>query len=78
MALGAFMRGSMMLFIEKESWCNIIGIIVFSRGIDLRPVKFALIGDTRFVVPHAFSAFFFGVVQYFAVTTKFAIARIAL
>ena len=67
-----------MLFIEKESWCNIIGIIVFSRGIDLRPVKFALIGDTRFVVPHAFSAFFFGVVQYFAVTTKFAIARIAL
>jgi hypothetical protein len=51
---------------------DIIGI--FSRGIDLRPVKFALIGNTRFVVPHSFSAFFLGVVQYFAVTTEFAIA----
>jgi hypothetical protein len=57
---------------------DIIGIIVLSRGIDLQPVKFTQIGDTRLVVPHSFSAFFLGVIQYFAVTTKFAIARISL
>jgi hypothetical protein len=37
---------------------NIIGIIVFSRGVDFWPVEFALIGDAGLVIPHSFSAFF--------------------
>jgi hypothetical protein len=52
---------------------DIIGIIIFFRGIDFWPVKFPLVVHTGFVVPHSFSAFFLGVVEYFAVGTKFAI-----
>ena len=37
---------------------NIIGIIVFCRGIDFWPVKFALIVHAGFIVSHSFSAFF--------------------
>jgi len=53
---------------------DIIKIIVFSRGVDFQPVEFALICDAWLVISHSFSAFFFGVIKYFAVTAKFAIA----
>jgi hypothetical protein len=61
-----------------KNYTNIIGIIVFSRGIDFWPVKFALIVHAGFIVSHSFPAFFLRVIQYFAVCTKFAIARVAL
>ena len=60
---------------------DIIGIIIFGRGVDFWPVKFPLVGHTGFVVPHSFSAFFLRVIHDFAVRTEFAIAiisRIAL
>jgi hypothetical protein len=60
MTLGAFMRGSMMLFIEKPH--HIIGIIIFSNGVDFWPVEFALIGYAQLVISHSFSAFFLQVI----------------
>ena len=56
---------------------DIIGIIVFSRGIDFWPVKFALIVHAGFIVSYSFPAFFLRVIKDFAVRTEFAIASIA-
>ena len=57
---------------------DIIGIIVVHCGIHFWPVHFALIGHAGFIVSYSFPALLLRVVKDFAVSTKFAIARIAL
>ena len=57
---------------------DIIGIIVVHCGIHFWPVHYALIGHAWFIVSDSFSALFLRVIKDFAVSTKFAIARIAL
>ena len=57
---------------------DIIGIIVVHCGIHFWPVHFALIGHAGFIVSDSFPALLLRVIKDFAVSTKFAIARIAL
>jgi hypothetical protein len=56
---------------------NIIGIIVFSCGVDLGPVELALVSDARFIVSDSFTALLLSVIKYLAVTTEFTITRVA-